>query len=249
MRFPQRSAALCGLFVLLTLLTRATAQEKKVVTTPSGLQYEDLKVGTGDAVKSGDFVEVHYTGWLKADGSKFDSSVDRKKPFITPIGMRKVIQGWDEGVVGMKPGGKRKLTIPFNLAYGERGRPPVIPAKADLVFEIELLRVLEGVKTEDLKAGTGAEAKKGDTVEVLYTGWLKSNGKKFDSSVGGEPFSFKLGAGQVIAGWDAGVAGMKVGGKRKLTIPAHLGYGERGAGDDIPPNSDLVFEVELLKVK
>lgn len=105
-----------------------------------------------------------------------------------------------------------------------------------------------GLKYQDLKEGTGPAAKRGDAVEVHYTGWLL-NGKKFDSSVGGKPFEFKLGAGMVIKGWDEGVAGMKVGGKRKLTIPSELGYGKRGAGDDIPPDSTLVFEVELLKIK
>jgi len=105
------------------------------------------------------------------------------------------------------------------------------------------------LKYEDLKEGNGDEAKKGNTVEVHYTGWL-TNGKKFDSSVDrGQPFSFKLGARQVIKGWDEGVAGMKVGGKRKLTIPPELGYGADGAGNVIPPNATLVFEVELLKVK
>ena len=106
-----------------------------------------------------------------------------------------------------------------------------------------------GLKYQDLKAGTGTEAKKGDTVEVHYTGWLAKDNKKFDSSLDRrEPFEFKLGAGKVIKGWDEGVAGMKVGGKRKLMIPAKLGYGSRGAGDVIPPDADLVFEVELLKV-
>ena len=104
------------------------------------------------------------------------------------------------------------------------------------------------LKYEDLKEGSGDEAKKDDTVEVHYTGWL-TDGKKFDSSVGKRPFSFKLGAGDVIQGWDEGVAGMKVGGKRKLTIPPELGYGARGAGGVIPPNATLVFEVELLKIK
>jgi FKBP-type peptidyl-prolyl cis-trans isomerase len=105
-----------------------------------------------------------------------------------------------------------------------------------------------GIQIEDLAVGSGREAKKGDVVEVHYTGWL-TDGKKFDSSVGREPFSFDLGAGQVIQGWDRGVIGMKVGGKRKLTIPPELGYGDRGFPGAIPPRSTLVFEVELLDVR
>ncbi len=105
-----------------------------------------------------------------------------------------------------------------------------------------------GLQYEDLTEGTGKVAKAGDNIEVHYTGWLK-NGTKFDSSLDrGSPFGFKLGVGQVIKGWDEGVAGMKVGGKRKLVIPAALGYGSRGAGSVIPPNSELTFEVELLGV-
>jgi FKBP-type peptidyl-prolyl cis-trans isomerase len=105
-----------------------------------------------------------------------------------------------------------------------------------------------GLKYEDQKEGLGDVAKKGDTVSVHYTGWLK-DGKKFDSSKDrGQPFEFKLGAGRVIKGWDEGVAGMKVGGQRKLIIPSELGYGKRGAGRDIPPDAELTFEVELLKI-
>jgi FKBP-type peptidyl-prolyl cis-trans isomerase FkpA len=104
------------------------------------------------------------------------------------------------------------------------------------------------LKIEDSKVGTGAVAETGKRVTVHYTGWL-TNGTKFDSSKDrGEPFSFQLGAGQVIKGWDQGVAGMKVGGVRKLTIPASLAYGANGAGGVIPPNATLVFEVELLGV-
>jgi FKBP-type peptidyl-prolyl cis-trans isomerase len=115
--------------------------------------------------------------------------------------------------------------------------------------ESKIVKTESGLKYEELKEGTGQAAKKGDTVEVHYTGWLTS-GKKFDSSVDrGEPFSFKLGAGMVIKGWDEGVQGIKVGGKRKLYIPADLAYGKRGAGGVIPPDAELIFEVELLKVK
>lgn len=109
---------------------------------------------------------------------------------------------------------------------------------------------LAETKIEEIIVGEGAEAQSGHHVTVHYTGTLLTNGKKFDSSHDRQqPFSFDLGAGQVIRGWEKGVAGMKIGGKRKLTIPAHEGYGERGAGAVIPPNATLVFEVELLNVR
>jgi len=113
------------------------------------------------------------------------------------------------------------------------------PPSADDVTELVI---------EDITVGTGAEAKAGDTVTVHYTGWL-TDGTKFDSSLDfGQPFQFALGQGQVIAGWDQGVAGMKVGGQRRLTIPPDLGYGAAGAGGVIPPNATLIFEVELLSI-
>jgi len=109
-----------------------------------------------------------------------------------------------------------------------------------------------GLQYEDSTVGSGAEAKAGATVRVHYTGWLYENGRageKFDSSKDrGQPFEFPLGAGHVIRGWDEGVQGMKIGGTRRLVIPAQLGYGARGAGGVIPPNATLLFEVDLLAV-
>jgi FKBP-type peptidyl-prolyl cis-trans isomerase len=115
-------------------------QGEKVVTTKSGLKYIDQKEGSGDIAKAGDTVVVHYTGWLK-NGKKFDSSVDRGEPFTFPLGAGRVIKGWDEGVAGMKVGGKRKLIIPPELGYGKRGAGGVIPPDAELTFEVELLRI------------------------------------------------------------------------------------------------------------
>jgi FKBP-type peptidyl-prolyl cis-trans isomerase FkpA len=115
--------------------------------------------------------------------------------------------------------------------------------------EPEWKKNASGLEYQELKVGEGVEAKAGKVVDVHYTGWLL-DGTKFDSSVDrGKPFSFHLGAGEVIRGWDEGVAGMKVGGKRKLRIPAELGYGSRGAGGVIPGNATLIFDVELLGVK
>lgn len=103
---------------------------------------EDLVEGSGNAVKAGDTVTVHYTGWL-LDGTKFDSSHDRNQPFDTKIGVGYVIRGWDMGIVGMKAGGKRKLTIPYEYGYGEAGAGPMIPGFSTLVFEVELLEIKE----------------------------------------------------------------------------------------------------------
>jgi FKBP-type peptidyl-prolyl cis-trans isomerase FkpA len=113
----------------------------------------------------------------------------------------------------------------------------------------EPVTTTSGLRYEDLEPGTGAEAQSGQKAKVHYTGWL-TNGQKFDSSKDrNDPFEFTLGAGQVIKGWDEGVTGMKIGGKRRLTIPAALGYGARGAGGVIPPNAELIFEVELLGLR
>ena len=115
------------------------ANEQEIVTA-SGLKYIDQKIGDGDVAVAGKMTTVHYTGWLE-NGKKFDSSVDRGQPFPFPLGAGRVIKGWDEGVQGMKIGGKRRLTIPPDLGYGARGAGGVIPPNATLIFDVELLGV------------------------------------------------------------------------------------------------------------
>jgi len=147
------------------------------------------------------------------------------------------------------------VTVGFLLFYNKNEKPQTADIgamKQDAAIDLKLNNQKmnkQGVEIEILKDGTGAIAKKGDTVSVHYVGVLE-NGTKFDSSVDrGTPFEFSLGAGQVIPGWDIGVEGMKVGEVRKLTIPSELAYGASGAGNTIPPNATLIFEVQLLGIK
>jgi FKBP-type peptidyl-prolyl cis-trans isomerase FkpA len=123
-----------------TATTTAAAAAPQGAANVTELKIEDLAVGTGAEAVAGKKVTVHYTGWL-TNGTKFDSSLDRGQPFPFPLGAGRVIQGWDKGVAGMKVGGKRRLTIPPQMAYGERGAPPVIPPNSTLIFEVQLLGV------------------------------------------------------------------------------------------------------------
>ncbi len=246
--------------------TEIVNKGEKMETADSGLQYTDIVVGDGESPKQGDKVVVHYTGKLE-DGTKFDSSVDRNRPFEFIIGVGQVIRGWDEGVMSMKVGGKRTLTIPSELAYGERGAGKVIPPNATLVFDVELLEIKEmyvdtdfslpgkeintesGLRMIEHVTGSGDKPTSGQIVSVHYRGYLPDN-TQFDSSHDrGKPFVFNVGEGKVIKGWDEAILDMNVGSKRTLIIPPELGYGTRGAGRAIPPNATLIFEVELIDAK
>jgi len=238
------------------------------ITTESGLVYEVIEPGEGPAPEPGNIVSIHYTAALE-DGTEIDNSYDSGQPASFILGQGMVIAGWDEGIALMHEGEKAKLIVPPELALGEQASADgLIPANSTLVFEVELVSIQEGapsapttveeadymttesgLKYHDFVVGDGPSPETGQTVSVHYTGWLE-DGTKFDSSLDrGQPFTFSIGMGQVIAGWDEGVATMKVGGKRQLVIPSELGYGEQGAGAVIPPNATLIFEVELLDVQ
>jgi peptidylprolyl isomerase len=239
-------------------------------TTDSGLVISDYVEGDGAVAEKGMDVAVDYTGYLET-GLQFDSSRRKGRPFPFTVGMGKVIDGWDEGVIGMKVGGKRLLEVPPELGYGNR-RAGKIPPNSRLWFTVELVaaypplpdpkgdeafagkplskqKLDDGLVIEVYAEGEGEPASKGDTVLVHYTGKLAEDGTVFSSSVPGKkPITFRLGAGRVIDGWDRGLEGMKVGGLRRLRIPSELGYGEKGKGE-IPSNADLVFTVELMAIR
>jgi peptidylprolyl isomerase len=244
----------------------ATTSKMDTITTASGLKYIIWKKGDGTKAESGDKVSVHYAGRL-LDGSPFDNSYDRGQPFSFPLGGGRVIKGWDEGIAFLNVGDSATLIIPANLGYGSVERP-TIPANSTLIFDVQLMDVKKVVKPEPFKTqgldtistGTGlryirlnktdgAPVTPGSTVAVHYTGYLY-DGTIFDSSVSrGEPISFPIGVSRVIKGWDEGIAYLKVGEKARLLIPYQLAYGDRGAGQMIPPRTDLIFDVELISVK
>jgi FKBP-type peptidyl-prolyl cis-trans isomerase len=238
-------------------------------TADNGLVIADHAVGEGPEVVAGMDVAVHYSGFLE-DGQMFDSSLERRRPFQFTVGQGRVIDAWDQGILGMKVGGKRVLEVPPELGYGAK-KAGKIPPNSHLIFTMELLAAhpplpapkgddafagkplskteLEGgLVVEELAAGEGEPAKKGDTVLVHYTGKL-DDGTVFDSSVPRkQPIAFPLGVGKVVKGWDLGLDGMKVGGLRRLTIPPELGYKDKAVGK-IPANSTLTFTVELMAIR
>jgi peptidylprolyl isomerase len=263
----------------------ANMLSKPFIQVPAGdppieLTLEDIVEGTANPVKAGDFLLMEYVGVSYSTGLQFDASWDRGEPFSFELGAGSVITGWDEGIVGMAPGGRRSLVIPPGQAYGESGSGSgSIAPNETLIFIVDLLASVpldlekpvllaasasasapasSSLPTEpatdlgiaDLIEGSGREVVEGDVIYVHYVGFSQSTGTQFDASWDRgrtEFIGFIIGQGNVIEGWEEGLIGMKVGGRRELIIPPQLAYGVDGAGGGvIQPNETLYFVVDLL---
>lgn len=244
--------------------------------TSSGLEIATLLEGTGSIPKTGDIVQIHYRLGVK-DGKIVASTQDKgKPPVFVKVGSGTYIKALDETLLLMKAGTRVNVTIPPSMGFGKKAVDTEIPANSTLMLELLLIdpnqkktdknvnnnqsnakpvefdenkaiKSATGLKTIILKEGKGDKPNTGDSVYVHYRGTLE-NGNEFDSSYRrNQPFGFKLGVGQVIKGWDEGIAMLNEGAKAILKIPASLGYGDRAVGT-IPAGSTLIFEVELVKI-
>ena len=217
------------------------------------LQISDKKVGTGDEVANGDTVWVTYVGKF-GTGEVFDSNDKAdSEPYAFKVGARRVLPGWEQGLVGMKVGGERKLAIPSDLAYGKFGMPPKMPPDSDLYFDIVLHDVVKQgkeneLRIEDLKVGNGPDLRMGDTA-VVHSKVKLVNGKLIDSSYARKkPDEFKVGYKFNLSGVNTGLLGMRPGGKRRLRLTPDISWGE-GGGPFVPANSIMIVELELVKIK
>lgn len=242
-----------------TPTTGKTAGTNPIIAPPplADLKIEDVRVGKGPAANKGDLVVVLYTGKL-GDGTQFDSNDKADgRPIGFPLGQAgTVIEGWSRGLVGMKAGGVRKLSIPARLAYGPNGSGQ-IPANADLYFEVKMLGIVkkgdEGTydKPIDVKSGTGPPIKIGDNVTVDYEVWYLNDVSVYSTKREGKPETFSVGVldpqshSEKAAGFTSAIIGMKQGGIRTFTLPPAIAY---RATQLIAPNNILKFRVELLRV-
>ncbi|MBS1725558.1 MAG: FKBP-type peptidyl-prolyl cis-trans isomerase [Armatimonadetes bacterium] len=216
------------------------------------LKIEDVKPGDGVAVKQFDVIEVQYVGTL-TDGKEFDSSTKHDKAFRFQVGIGQVIKGWDQGVIGMKAGGERNLTVPPELAYGDQAVGDVIPAKSTLKFNVKIVRIVPSAKVEVETPGTGDPIKLGDILDCKISIKLP-DGKELADPTKVTPVQLSP---RVIPGFNQALAGIKVGEKRKVTVGYELAFGEKGipavdqgdqkAGSVVPPKADLTFEIEAIK--
>jgi|GEM_PF-2334194 len=240
-----------ALLTLVTVTHGAAAQAAQDKVTK-----KDDVVGTGPVVQNGDILTIDYTGTLK-DGTAFDTSIGRQ-PFQFFYNVGQVIKGMDQGIAGMKEGGKREITIPPSLGYGSAGGDK-IPPNSTLHFVVTLKKIEPKVQTDVLTKGTGPNVKFGDTVWIFFTGGVKGSPPIFDSrDKNKDPVPVGIGETHLPIGLSAGIMGMQQGEKRHMFIPPSLAFKDKGipqqddgghkAGSIVPPNSWMEFTVELIKI-
>ena len=261
----------CGVFALsISGIACGGGEEYPSWTTSSGLQVTQIAEGEGEFPQVGDVVGVVYKASY-VDGEQFDAYQEREEPFRFRLGMHQALKGLDEGVSTMRPGGKRILVLPPNLAFEatQDERPSTVPENAWVRFEVELIDIIEappppepwsdigydiavlesGLQYVDFEIGEGKSPEPGNTIVVHYSGFL-DDGTVFDTTTfRGVPIAFTFGEAHLLTGWLQGLATMKEGGKRKLIVPPHLAYGEKGFRKAIPPNATLTFDIQLLSVE
>lgn len=228
--------------------------------SPTELETTDLIDGTGKEALSGDYLVMHYVGVLHADGEQFDASWDRGDTFNFTLGQGRVIQGWDDGIVGMKVGGRRLLNIPSEQAYGSTDRSG-IPANSGLVFVVDLVGAFTPPEVENAAApvtelevtvvteGDGVVVEAGDFVEIHYRAVLQPTGEVFASSwETGQPAVFQIAANpsQSIPAWDTGIPGHRVGDSLRMVIPPGLGIADDSG--QIPADATIITEVTILGI-
>jgi peptidylprolyl isomerase len=244
-------------------------QVKIPATSPTELVITDLTKGTGPAAADGDTVIVHYVGVRSADGTEFDNNYDSGASLSVTLGVGQVIKGWDQGLIGVQPGGRRQLDIPTALAYGDSPQGTIIQKGDALSFVIDVVTVIpkpdpasapnitipptpnQPTQTfTDLIVGTGAAIQPGQTVALQLLAFSAADGKQIDSSwASGTPLTFIPGAGQLPPGLEKAVDGMKVGGRRQVVIPFADAFGAAGNTSlGLPPSTDLIMVLDLVAV-
>jgi peptidylprolyl isomerase len=237
-------------------------------TTESGLEVTEVVEGEGPLAAKGDMMAVLYTASF-VGGKKFDEQLDPESPFTFRVGMDEVMPGLEEGVRTMRPGGKRILVLPPDIAFGKDGLTGTVPPDSWVRFEVELLEIMKappqpvpwsdvgmeiftapsGLQIIDFVIGEGEAPTPESYVAVHYSGFF-DDGTCFDTTyLKGMPIEFALGEKRLMAGWLEGLLSMRVGGQRKIIVPPHLAYGEEGFGKTIPPNATLSFDIELIQVR
>lgn len=240
--------------------------QKPTVEVPAGdapteLVIDDVVDGTGKEAATGDYLVMHYVGVRHSDGGQFDASWDRGQTFSFTLGEGRVIQGWDQGIVGMKVGGRRLLSIPADLAYGDQARGEDIPANSALVFVVDLVAVATPPTVENapapvtelevsvLEDGVGEVVAEGDTVSIHYRAVLQTTGEVFASSwESGQPAIFQVAApeSQTIAAWDQAIPGLRVGDVVRMVIPPELGITDDTG--QIPADATIITELTILEI-